>query len=177
MAVGFGAAAVLLSPALLLGNPGGAATLVDPVVLGLGLGVGVLSSVVPYVLDQVVLRRVGTARFAVLLALLPATATVVGLVLLAQLPGPAEAAGDRGGRRWRSPCAPGTATRRPDRRNRLRRVISLRTTLGSRCCLPVGDAVQPLAAVRDVDVAQVAHVPSARWSGSWPVAPLGRRGG
>jgi inner membrane transporter RhtA len=93
LAVGFGAAAVLLSPALLLGNPGGAATLVDPVVLGLGLGVGVLSSVVPYVLDQVVLRRVGTARFAVLLALLPATATIVGLVLLAQLPGPAEAAG------------------------------------------------------------------------------------
>src|SRR5690242_11503943 len=93
MAVGFGAAAVLLSPALLVGNPGGTATLVDPHVLGLGLGVGVLSSVVPYVLDQVVLRRVGTARFAVLLALLPATATVVGLVFLAQLPGAAEAAG------------------------------------------------------------------------------------
>jgi inner membrane transporter RhtA len=93
LAVGFGAAAVLLSPVLLVGNPGGAAALVDPVVLGLGLGVGVLSSVVPYVLDQVVLRRVGTARFAVLLALLPATATVVGLVVLAQLPGPAEALG------------------------------------------------------------------------------------
>ena len=93
MAVGFGAAAVLLSPALLIGNPGGVATLVDPVVLGLGVGLGVLSSVVPYVLDQVVLQRVGTARFAVLLALLPATATIVGLVLLAQLPGPAEAVG------------------------------------------------------------------------------------
>jgi len=93
LAVGFGAAAVLLSPALLLGNPGGIATLADPRVLGLGLGVGVLSSVVPYVLDQIVLRRVGTARFAVLLALLPATATVVGLVLLAQLPGAAEAVG------------------------------------------------------------------------------------
>ena len=83
MAVGFGAAAVLLSPVLLLGNPGGVGALVDPVVLGLGIGVGVLSSVVPYVLDQVVLRRVGTARFAVLLALLPATATIVGLVMLA----------------------------------------------------------------------------------------------
>ena len=33
------------------------------------------------------------ARFAVLLALLPATATVVGLVALAQVPGPAEAVG------------------------------------------------------------------------------------
>ena len=93
LAVGFSASAVLLSPVLLVGNPGGAAALVDPVVLGLGLGVGVLSSVVPYVLDQVVLRRVGTARFAVLLALMPATATVVGLVVLAQLPGPAEALG------------------------------------------------------------------------------------
>jgi inner membrane transporter RhtA len=111
LAVGFGAAAVLLSPVLLFGNPGGAAALVDPVVLGLGLGVCVLSSVVPYVLDQVVLRRVGTARFAVLLALLPATATVVGLVMLAQLPGPAEAVGIA--RRRCGRAALGTATRRP----------------------------------------------------------------
>ena len=94
MAVGFAVAAVALSPLLLLPGGGtGLAALADPVVLVLAVGVGVLSSVVPYVLDQVVLRRVGTARFAVLLALLPATATVVGLVLLAQLPGPAEALG------------------------------------------------------------------------------------
>jgi inner membrane transporter RhtA len=59
----------------------------------LGLGVGVLASVVPYVLDQVVLRRLGRARFAVLLALLPATATVVGLVGLGQIPGVQEAVG------------------------------------------------------------------------------------
>jgi inner membrane transporter RhtA len=93
MAVGFAAAAVLLLPVLLIGGPGGPGTFLDPVVLLLGLGVGVLSSVVPYVLDQVVLRRVGRARFAVLLALLPATATVVGLVGLAQVPGPADALG------------------------------------------------------------------------------------
>ena len=93
MAVGFAAAAVVLSPVLLLGNPRGPAALLDPVVLVLGLGVGVLSSVVPYVLDQVVLRRVGRARFAVLLALLPATATVVGFAVLAQVPGAAEALG------------------------------------------------------------------------------------
>lgn len=48
--------------------------------------VAVCSSVVPYVLDQVVLRRVGTATFSVLLALLPATAVVVGAVVLAQVP-------------------------------------------------------------------------------------------
>src|SRR5215210_7174373 len=86
MAVGFAAAALLLSPVLVLGAPDGLATLVEARVLLLGLGVGVLSSVVPYVLDQVVLRRVGRARFAVLLALLPATATIVGLVALAQVP-------------------------------------------------------------------------------------------
>jgi inner membrane transporter RhtA len=93
MAVGFAGAAVLLSPVLLFGSPHGPSALVDPAVLGLGLGVGVLSSVVPYVLDQLVLRRVGQARFAVLLALLPATATIVGLVALSQVPGPAEAVG------------------------------------------------------------------------------------
>lgn len=93
MAVGFVVAAVVLSPLLLLGGPGALGALADPGVLVLAVGVGVLSSVVPYVLDQLVLRRVGQARFAVLLALLPATATVVGLVTLAQVPGPVEALG------------------------------------------------------------------------------------
>lgn len=90
MAVGFAVAGVLLSPVLLTGPP---AALVHRDVLLLGLGVGVLSSVVPYVLDQLVLREIGPARFAVLLALLPATATVIGLVALRQVPGPGEAVG------------------------------------------------------------------------------------
>lgn len=95
MAVGFAVAAVALSPLLLLGGSGrvGLAALADPIVLLLAVGVGVLSSVVPYVLDQIVLRRVGQARFAVLLALLPATATVVGLIALAQVPSLIEASG------------------------------------------------------------------------------------
>lgn len=93
MAVGFAVAAVVLSPLLLLGGTGPLRALGDPTVLLLAVGVGVLSSVVPYVLDQLVLRRVGQARFAVLLALLPATATVVGLVVLAQVPGLVEAFG------------------------------------------------------------------------------------
>lgn len=50
------------------------------------VGVGVLSSAVPYAIDQVVLRRIGSAAFAVLLALLPATAAVVGAVGLRQWP-------------------------------------------------------------------------------------------
>ena len=54
--------------------------------LGALVLVAVMSSVVPYVLDQLVLRRVGTATFAVLTALLPATAVVVGAVALGQVP-------------------------------------------------------------------------------------------
>ncbi len=90
MSVGFLVAAVLLSPLLFTGST---RALVDPRVLLVAVGVGVLSSVVPYVIDQVVLRRLGQARFAVLLALLPATATVVGLVGLGQVPGVGEAVG------------------------------------------------------------------------------------
>ena len=94
MAVGFAVAAVSLSPLLLLPDGvTGLAALADPVVLVLAVGVGVLSSVVPYVLDQIVLRRVGQARFAVLLALLPATATIVGLIALRQVPSPLEGVG------------------------------------------------------------------------------------
>jgi inner membrane transporter RhtA len=93
MAVGFVVAAVVLCPLLLVGGSDGVGALADPLVLLLAVGVGVLSSVVPYVLDQIVLRRVGQARFAVLLALLPATATVVGLIALAQVPGLLEAVG------------------------------------------------------------------------------------
>jgi inner membrane transporter RhtA len=93
MAVGFAVAAVALSPVVVVGAADHPGALADPVVLLIAVGVGVLASVVPYVLDQVVLRRVGQARFAVLLALLPATATVVGLVGLAQVPSFAEAVG------------------------------------------------------------------------------------
>lgn len=89
MAVGFTVAAAALSPLLLTAGW----SVVSPRVLVLGLAVGLLSSVVPYVLDQIVLRRVGQARFAVLLALLPVTATVIGLVVLGQVPTAAEAAG------------------------------------------------------------------------------------
>lgn len=57
------------------------------------VGVALLSSVVPYGLEQVVLRRVSAATFAVLLALLPATAAVVGAVVLRQWPHPLEVVG------------------------------------------------------------------------------------
>ncbi|MFB9430780.1 EamA family transporter [Streptoalloteichus tenebrarius] len=89
LAVGFAVATVLLSPlAWGTGSVWG-----SPSLLGLAVGVGVLSSVVPYAIDQIVLRRVGQARFALLLALLPATATLMGLVTLWQVPSLSEALG------------------------------------------------------------------------------------
>jgi inner membrane transporter RhtA len=65
----------------------------DPVALLAGLGVGVCSSVIPYVLDQLALARLPRASYALLVALLPATATVIGIVVLAQVPSAVEVAG------------------------------------------------------------------------------------
>jgi inner membrane transporter RhtA len=69
-----------------LGAPAAADAAAEPWVLFLALGVGVLSSVIPYGLDQVVLARIDRHQFALLLALLPATATVVGAIVLQQVP-------------------------------------------------------------------------------------------
>lgn len=89
LAVGFAVATAVTSPLALGTGPVWA----SPRLLVLGVGVGVLSAVVPYVLDQVVLRRLGQAAFALLLGLLPVTATVIGLVVLRQVPSPPEALG------------------------------------------------------------------------------------
>ncbi len=58
-----------------------------------GIGVGVSSSVIPYVCDQLAMARLPRATFALMLTLLPATASVVGMVVLDQVPTPAEIAG------------------------------------------------------------------------------------
>ena len=50
------------------------------------LGVGVTSSVIPYVCDQLAMARLARATYSLLVSLLPATATVIGVVVLAQLP-------------------------------------------------------------------------------------------
>jgi inner membrane transporter RhtA len=65
--------------------------LAEPWVLLLAAAVGVLSSALPYALDQVVLRRISQSQFALLLAILPATAAVTGAVLLQQRPSAIEA--------------------------------------------------------------------------------------
>ncbi len=57
-----------------------------PLVLALGLATGILSNVIPYRIDQAVMRQIDPHRFALLQALLPVTATIVGLAALAQVP-------------------------------------------------------------------------------------------
>jgi inner membrane transporter RhtA len=51
-----------------------------------GVGVGVCSSVIPYVTDQLAMARLPRATFSLMLALLPAAATVIGLIVLGQIP-------------------------------------------------------------------------------------------
>ena len=51
-----------------------------------GIGVGVSSSVIPYVCDQLAMSRLPRASFALLLALLTATATIIAVIVLAQIP-------------------------------------------------------------------------------------------
>jgi inner membrane transporter RhtA len=58
----------------------------SPTLVLAGAGVGICSSVIPYVCDQLAMSRLPRASFALMLALLPATATVVGIVVLAQIP-------------------------------------------------------------------------------------------
>ena len=48
------------------------------------VGLGILSAAIPYSLDQVVLRMAGPSYFAILLALLPLTAALLGAVALEQ---------------------------------------------------------------------------------------------
>ena len=71
----------------------------DPVALLAGIGVGVSSSVIPYVSDQLAMRRLARATYALMVSLLPATATVIGVVVLSQVPSPKEVAGRRVGGR------------------------------------------------------------------------------
>jgi inner membrane transporter RhtA len=65
----------------------------DPVALAAAVGVGIASSVVPYVCDQLAMARLSRGAYALLSSLLPATATVIGVAVLAQVPSPAELLG------------------------------------------------------------------------------------
>jgi len=65
----------------------------DPVLLLGGIGVGICSSVLPYVCDQLAMARLPRSSFALFLSLLPATATVIGIIVLRQVPSEREIIG------------------------------------------------------------------------------------
>lgn len=65
----------------------------SPALLLAAIGVGISSSVIPYVADQLAMARLPRATFALMLSLLPAAATVIGFVVLKQIPKPVELLG------------------------------------------------------------------------------------
>jgi inner membrane transporter RhtA len=64
-----------------------------PSLLLLAAATGLLSNVIPYSLDQIVMQRISRGRFALLQAMLPVTASIIGLVALDQRPSVAEGFG------------------------------------------------------------------------------------
>ena len=91
-----GLAAAMLIAALAIvpiGSRDAAPALLDPVAVAAGIGVGIASSVVPYVCDQLAMASLSRATYSLMVSILPATATVVGIVILAQIPSAAEIAG------------------------------------------------------------------------------------
>jgi inner membrane transporter RhtA len=74
------AAGVPLVPGLIEGGTG----LVDPTLLLAGLGVALLSSVIPYSLETESLRRIPASVFGVLMSLEPAIAAIAGFMILGQ---------------------------------------------------------------------------------------------
>jgi inner membrane transporter RhtA len=80
------AMAIALAPASLFGLAGALPAIREPRLLLAGVGVGLCSSVIPYVCDQLAMARLPRPTFALLLALLPASAAVIGITVLRQMP-------------------------------------------------------------------------------------------
>ncbi|CAM3457933.1 EamA family transporter [Nocardioides dubius] len=70
----------LLPVALPAGDP----ALVDPQIIGVGIAIGLLSSVIPYSLELAALRTLAPATFGILMSLEPAAAALAALVVLGE---------------------------------------------------------------------------------------------
>lgn len=91
---GLGAAMLIAAVAVTpVAGAHAAQALTDPVALLAGVGVGVCSSVIPYVTDQLAMANLSRAAYSLMVSLLPAVATVIGVIVLTQLPTAAELAG------------------------------------------------------------------------------------
>ncbi len=90
LAASFAVAALIVLPlALIYGGPAGRSARL----LGLCVLVGLVSSVIPYRIDQVVLAAMSAGTFALLQALLPVVALIIGVIVLGERPGLAELMG------------------------------------------------------------------------------------
>jgi inner membrane transporter RhtA len=91
---GLGAAMLVAAVVVLpLGGWQVVPVLSDPIALLAGVGVGVCSSVIPYVTDQLAMARLARATYALMVSLLPATAAAIGIVVLRQIPSLVDLAG------------------------------------------------------------------------------------
>lgn len=91
-----GLAAAMLIAAVVVTPLGGwqvTTAFAHPLLLMAGVGVGVSSSVIPYVTDQLAMARLTRATYSLMVSLLPATATLIGIVVLAQMPSALEVLG------------------------------------------------------------------------------------
>ncbi|MEU5363300.1 EamA family transporter [Streptomyces sp. NPDC005925] len=87
LALAMTVAAVLSLP---LGIAESGAKLTDPTTIGLGAAVALLSSVTPYTLELLALRRMTASTFAILMSLEPALAATAGFLVLSQSLKPTE---------------------------------------------------------------------------------------
>ena len=79
--------------ALPIGIQQAAPAFTDLVALAAAAGVGICSSVIPYVTDQLAMARLPRATYALMVSLLPATATIIGVLVLTQIPSAKEVIG------------------------------------------------------------------------------------
>ncbi len=87
------AMAVAFLVALPFGLADVAAVATSPLLILAGIGVGISSSVIPYICDQLAMARLPRASFALMLTLLPAIAAVTGALVLRQIPSAPDLAG------------------------------------------------------------------------------------
>jgi inner membrane transporter RhtA len=90
LAVAMIIAAVVVTP---IGGWQAARAFSDPILVLAGVGVGLCSSVIPYGADQLALARLPRATYATMVALFPAFATIIGIIVLTQIPSWIETAG------------------------------------------------------------------------------------
>ncbi len=83
-------ASIVVTP---IGWKSAAGALLDPKLLLAGVGVGICSSVIPYICDQFAMASLSKSTFALMLSLLPATACLVGIIVLRQIPSISELSG------------------------------------------------------------------------------------